>query len=232
MTTDWQTYLAQNPDLQAAGLNSEADALWHWNTYGRNEGRQMPGSEPSIGAPTNAPGTGLDAQGNLLPGWQYVTYSNGVGQGTPINLASATNTYAPGSTGANLAGLGADDYARYSTVPSWSSEARQVMARQSPGTTVGVGAQPAPESFGAWSPPETQGMLSLSADPFQQGQFWQPGGLGAVYDQVRRIPYHDVSASLQRQEQSAPYTRYGFGPAQRQVTGADVLAKLFGGQVL
>lgn len=35
---------------------------------------------------TNAPGTGLDENGNLLPGYKYATYSNGVGQGTPQKI--------------------------------------------------------------------------------------------------------------------------------------------------
>jgi len=37
---------------------------------------------------TNKPGTGLDANGNLLAGWKYGTYSNGVGQGTPQQIGS------------------------------------------------------------------------------------------------------------------------------------------------
>lgn len=44
-------------------------------------------------------------------GYQYVTYSDGVGMGTPQNTAQATNTYAPGSQGANMAGLTPQDYA-------------------------------------------------------------------------------------------------------------------------
>ncbi len=35
---------------------------------------------------TNQPGVGLDANGNLLPGYRYMTYSNGVGQGTPMYI--------------------------------------------------------------------------------------------------------------------------------------------------
>lgn len=38
---------------------------------------------------TNTPGTGLDANGALLDGWKYVTYNNGVGQGTPVYVGAA-----------------------------------------------------------------------------------------------------------------------------------------------
>ena len=37
---------------------------------------------------TNQPGAGLDANGNLLPGYRYMTYSNGVGQGTPMQIGA------------------------------------------------------------------------------------------------------------------------------------------------
>lgn len=37
---------------------------------------------------TNQYGTGLDANGGLLPGYKYMTYSNGVGQGTPVQIGS------------------------------------------------------------------------------------------------------------------------------------------------
>jgi hypothetical protein len=38
---------------------------------------------------TNKPNTGLNADGSLQDGYQYATYSNGVGQGTPIKTGSA-----------------------------------------------------------------------------------------------------------------------------------------------
>ncbi len=40
-TSNWQAYLSQNPDLTAAGIKDEAGALAHYNTYGKNEGRQF-----------------------------------------------------------------------------------------------------------------------------------------------------------------------------------------------
>jgi len=35
----WQVYVSKYPDLQRAGINTEAKALAHWNRYGRKEGR-------------------------------------------------------------------------------------------------------------------------------------------------------------------------------------------------
>jgi hypothetical protein len=37
---DWQYYLANNPDLGAAGITTQAQAKQHWLAYGINEGRR------------------------------------------------------------------------------------------------------------------------------------------------------------------------------------------------
>lgn len=85
---------------------------------------------------TNQPNVGLDELGNLLPGYRYVTYSNGVGMGTPIKTADAVNTYAPSSFGAQLAGLNNMDFTQ-STNPVWQQQAQQVMQRQTPTSVIG-----------------------------------------------------------------------------------------------
>jgi len=39
MRFDWKFYIAQYPDLQRAGINTEEKALCHWNKYGKKEKR-------------------------------------------------------------------------------------------------------------------------------------------------------------------------------------------------
>ena len=38
-TFDWETYAANYPDLQEAGITSQEDLTRHWNTHGKKEGR-------------------------------------------------------------------------------------------------------------------------------------------------------------------------------------------------
>ena len=40
-TFDWTTYVNNYEDLQKAGINTEKNALRHWITYGKNEGRSF-----------------------------------------------------------------------------------------------------------------------------------------------------------------------------------------------
>lgn len=89
---------------------------------------------------TNQAGTGLDASGNLLPGWDYMTYSNGKGVGTPIQRQAAASTYAPGSTGANLTGVTNQDYLQSSVQP-WQQQAQQVASRVTPNSVAGPSQQ-------------------------------------------------------------------------------------------
>ena len=37
---DWKYYLDKYPDLRQNGVHTQEQALQHWNTYGKNEGRQ------------------------------------------------------------------------------------------------------------------------------------------------------------------------------------------------
>jgi hypothetical protein len=50
---DWQSYLDNNEDLAAAGIEDERSAIRHWRRHGRREGRSFaPGPEPDrIGPP-------------------------------------------------------------------------------------------------------------------------------------------------------------------------------------
>lgn len=48
--TNWQAYLSQNPDLGAAGIDTEAEAQQHWNQFGQNEGRFQV-AQPAAAAP-------------------------------------------------------------------------------------------------------------------------------------------------------------------------------------
>jgi len=78
---------------------------------------------------TNAAGTGLDANGNLLPGWKYMTYSNGVGMGTPQqigaigNLGQTVTDNAPPAAGTYNPAITAGPQTQ--AAPSWAN-AQQV----------------------------------------------------------------------------------------------------------
>jgi mucin-2 len=43
---NWKTYLEKNPDLGAAGIDTEAEAIRHYRVHGRSEGRQGGGTAP------------------------------------------------------------------------------------------------------------------------------------------------------------------------------------------
>jgi len=59
-TSNWQSYLSQNPDLTAAGIKDEAGAMAHWNNYGKNEAFRTPygaTSGPQMSGISNLPTT-------------------------------------------------------------------------------------------------------------------------------------------------------------------------------
>jgi hypothetical protein len=234
MAMDWLSYINQNPDLQAAGLKSEADAMWHWNTYGKNEGRQvgMQESTSPLGmvaagqTATNRPGTGLDASGNLLPGWKYVTYSNGVGQGTPVNTGAALNAFGAGSSGAQLSGLSGNGQA------------------PTPGSTFG-GGSPAvvgPTPPGANRPwnqgNEANALAAALRLRGQGGGGFQFGGMGGSFmgrpftpSRQPQMPGGSQAPYMGRYTQllNALARRYGGGSSRPTGSGLMAMPSLYGG---
>jgi hypothetical protein len=110
-------------------------------------------AQANQGVFTNAPGTGLDVNGNLMPGWRYTNYVDGKGVGTPINVESATNRFEPGTTGSNLMNLVPQDYAANTNSP-WQGMMQQVASRATPNSSFGPSklTQPGLSQIGSWMP--------------------------------------------------------------------------------
>lgn len=103
---------------------------------------------------TNQPGVGLDASGNLLPGYKYMTYSNGVGQGTPMYIGDVgiggqmVTSNAPPAAGTYNPNITAGPQQQAS--PSWAN-AFQPTAAPSQASNIN---QPG-AAWNRWAPPAT-----------------------------------------------------------------------------
>lgn len=118
---------------QGRAMGYDASALSDWvnQTYGTNltaEGLISSYETPSQANLANA-------------GYQYATYANGVGMGTPIATPTAVNTYAPGSAGAQLSGLSGVDYASYAN-PYQASAQQELKAPPNSSNVVIAGQKP------------------------------------------------------------------------------------------
>jgi hypothetical protein len=166
--------------------------------------------------------TGLDANGNLLPGFRYVTYHDGVGQGTPINTADAAATYQPGSTGANLAGLNIPDFA--ANPNPQQAQMQQVAARTSPASTFGPPQgmnqprMPMIPQFG-WQGSATQmgmnrpwNMGGMERNPFMGGfGMGFGGGMFGMPYRMGQMPGFGGGQMFGRYQMQQPYSFGGMG---------------------
>ena len=135
MSYDWQQYLANNPDLGAAGLDTEEEAMWHYNAHGQTEGRAMPTSPTqAVFGPTPAPTyqtpTGFDWQqyvGNYADlgaagidtpeeaAWHYSTYGQNEGRNwsAPQQQQPSLDSYLYGTADIGLGRLTSDQYSQF-----------------------------------------------------------------------------------------------------------------------
>lgn len=141
---------------------------------------------------TNQPGAGLDANGNLLPGYKYMTYSNGVGQGTPMQIGAlgaggqtvtgnappAAGTYNPNIT------AGPQQYANPTTAnmaPQYRGQQTGPNMRGYAGPSTGQPYQSNQQfqpygSFGQQSQYSQQQSPFAYQNPFQSSTYSQPSG--------------------------------------------------------
>ena len=69
----WMQYLDQNADLRPAGIDTEAEAMQHWNTYGQVEGRNSAGLAPTwqgyVGRYADLQQAGIDTEEEARTHW-------------------------------------------------------------------------------------------------------------------------------------------------------------------